>query len=96
MEIYALVRRAVLAEGMSKRKASRHFGVDRRTVDKMCAHSVPPGYRRAQPVRRLKMGPLTGVVDAILEQDLSEPRKQRHTAKRIFDRLKAEHGFDGG
>lgn len=96
MEIYERVRLAVMADGMSKREAARRFGVDRKTVDKVCRHSAPPGYRRSQPVRRSKMGPFTAVVDAILEQDLTAPRKQRHTAKRIYERLKAEHGFDGG
>ena len=38
----------------------------------------------------------TGVIDAILEADRQVPRKQRHTAKRIFERLRDEHGFDGG
>lgn len=96
MEIYERVRLSVVVDGMSKREAARRFGIDRKTVDKICRHSAPPGYRRSQPVRRCKMGPFTAVVDAILEQDLSAPRKQRHTAKRIYERLKAEHGFDGG
>ena len=42
------------------------------------------------------MEPFTGVIDAILEADHQVPRKQRHTAKRIFERLRDEHGFDGG
>ena len=37
----------------------------------------------------------TGVIDAILEADGRVPRKQRHTAKRIFERLRDEYGFDG-
>ncbi len=96
MEIYEGVRLAVMADGLSKREAARRFGIDRKTVDKICRHTVPPGYRRSVPARRSKMGPFTGVVDAILEQDQTAPRKQRHTAKRIFERLRAEHGFDGG
>ncbi len=96
MEIYALVRRAVLAEGMSKRATAKQFGIDRKTVDKICSHSAPPGYRRAQPARRSKLGPYLPVVDAILAADRQAPRKQRHTAKRIFDRLRDEHGFNGG
>lgn len=96
MELYADVRRMVLAEGLSKREAARRFGIDRKTVNKMCAHSAPPGYRREAPARRPKLGPFTGLIDAILEQDGEAPRKQRHTAKRIYDRLQAEHGFDGG
>lgn len=40
--------------------------------------------------------PWQGVIDAILEDDKQRPSKQRHTAKRIFDRLRAEHGYTGG
>ena len=96
MELYARVRRAVLVEGRSERGVAREFGLARDTVRKMLRHSVPPGYRRQQPVRRPKLGPWLGVIDAILEADKTQPAKQRHTAKRIFDRLRAEHGFTGG
>jgi transposase len=96
VELYARVRRAVLVEGRSERGVAREFGLARDTVRKMLRHSVPPGYRRQQPVRRPKLGPWLGVIDAILEEDKTQPAKQRHTAKRIFDRLRAEHGFMGG
>ena len=95
VELYARVRRAVMVEGMSLREASRVFGLHRDTVRKMLAYSVPPGYRRQNEPRRPKIGPFTGVIDAILEADAQVPRKQRHTAKRIFERLREEHGFDG-
>ena len=49
-----------------------------------------------KPIRRPKLGPWQGVIDAILADDKQRPRKQRHTAKRIFGRLKAEHGYTGG
>ena len=71
------------------------FGLHRDTVRKILAYSVPPGYRRQNPPRRPKLEPFTGVIDRILESDLSVPRKQRHTAKRIFQRLRDEHGFGG-
>ena len=46
--------------------------------------------------RRPKLEPFTGVIDRILESRTSSvPRKQRHTAKRIFERLRDEHGFGG-
>ena len=96
MDMYLRVRRACLVEGMSIREASRVFGLHRDTVRKMLSHPVPPGYRRKRPPHRPKLEPYTGVIDRILEDDLSAPKKQRHTAKRIFDRLKKEHGFDGG
>ena len=52
MELYARVRRAVQAEGISEREAARQFGLARETVRKMLRYSIPPGYRRQQPARR--------------------------------------------
>jgi transposase len=96
VEVYARIRRAVQVDGMSIREAAREFGLSRKTIRKMMRYSLPPGYERKKPVRRPKLGPWLGVIDQILVNDQSQPRKQRHTAKRIFDRLKAEHGFGGG
>ena len=95
VESYLRVRRAVMVEGLSIREASRAFGLHRDTVRKMLAYSVPPGYRRQTTPRRPKLEPFTGVIDRILEDDHMVPRKQRHTAKRIFERLRDEYGFDG-
>ncbi len=72
------------------------FGIDRKTVAKMLAFSVPPGYRRSGPQRRPKLEAFTGIIDRILEDDQGPHRKQRHTAKKIFERLRDEHGFTGG
>ena len=96
VELYARVRRACHVDGLSIRAASRLFGLDRKTVRKMLVYSVPPGYRREAPRSRPKLDPYTGIIDRILEDDEGRPRKQRHTAKGIFDRLREEHGFDGG
>jgi transposase len=96
VEIYGRVRRAVRVEGRSQRAVAREFGISRETVRKMLAYAVPPGYQRQQPIKRPKVGPWLGVIDAILNDDKPRPAKQRHTAKRIFERLKAEHGFTGG
>jgi transposase len=96
VEIYGRVRRAVRVEGRSQRAVAREFGLSRETVRKMLQYAVPPGYQRQQPIKRPKLGPWVGVIDAILEDDKQRPAKQRHTAKRIFERLKEEHGFTGG
>ncbi len=96
VELYARVRRAVLVDQMSEREAARQFGLARETVRKMLRYAVPPGYQRQQPVRRPKLEAWVGSIDQILEQDKEQPRKQRHTAKRIFERLKEEHGYTGG
>jgi len=81
---------------MSEREAARQFGIARETVRKTLRYPIPPGYRRTKPIRRPKLGPWIGVIDQILKDDESRPKKQRHTAKRIWDRLKDEHGFTGG
>ena len=96
VDLYARVRRACHIDGMSKREAARIFGIDRKTVDKMLAHSVPPGYRRNRPPGRPKLDSFVGIIDRILEADRQVHRKQQHTAKRIFERLRDEHGFTGG
>jgi hypothetical protein len=96
VEIYERIRRAVLVEGRSQRSVAREFGLARVTVRKMLGYSIPPDYRRQQPVKRPKLGPWVGMIDAILEEGKQRPAKQRHTAKRIFDRLRAEHAFTGG
>ena len=96
MEIYGRVRRAVLVEGRSQRAVAREFGLSRESVGKMLRFSVPPGYQRQQPVKRPKLGPWLGVIDAILKEDKTRPPRQRHTAKRILERLREEHEFSGG
>jgi transposase len=83
-------------EGMSRREAARRFGIDPRTVAKMLAFSVPPGYRRSRPPARPKLDPFVGIIDRILEEDKGQPAKQQHTSKRIFERLRDEHGYIGG
>ena len=96
VDLYARVRRAVLVEGKSRRLVAREFGLARKTIRKMLEYSLPPGYRRQAPIRRPKLDPWQGVIDAILADDKQRPRKQRHTAKRIFERLRAEHSYTGG
>ena len=96
MELYGRVRYAVQIEGLSRREAARRFGIDARTVAKMLVFSVPPGYRRSRPPARPKLDPFIGVIDRILEEDKGRPAKQRHTSKRIFERLRDEHGYTGG
>lgn len=96
VDLYLEVRYAVQVEGLSKRAAARRFGIDPKTVDKMMTFSVPPGYVRTKPPVRPKLDPFIAIIDKILADDKERPKKQQHTAKRIFERLKDEHGFTGG
>jgi transposase len=95
MEEYIEVRR-LAADGMSQRAIARQTGLHRRTVCKILKLQSPPGYRRKRAAARPVLGPFTGVIDAILERDKRAPKKQRHTAQRIFDRLREEYGYKGG
>jgi transposase len=96
VELYARVRRAVIVDKMSEREAARQFGLARETLRKMLRYSVPPGYRRQQPAQRPKLDAWVGTIDHILEDDKTRGKKQRHTAKRIFERLRDEHSYPGG
>ena len=96
VELYSRVRRACHVDGMSKSAAARHFGIDRKTVSKILKHAVPPGYRRNGPPARPKLDPFIPLINQILEEDKSRLKKQRHTSKRIYERLRDEHGFVGG
>ena len=96
VELYLRVRLACHVDGLSQREAASRFGLARETVKKMLRHSEPPGYRRRRPPKRPKLDPFTDVIDRILEDDRTVHRKQRHTAKRVFERLRDEHGFAGG
>ena len=96
VESYAAVRRFVFVEGHSRREAVRVFGLNRETIAKMCRFSLPPGHTRKEPAAKPKLGPLLPVIDAILLADKLAPAKQQHSPKRIFERLRDEHGFAGG
>jgi transposase len=96
VELYAAIGRAVMADGLSRREAAKRFGVHRNTITKMPQHSIRPGYRRRERPASKKLGPYMAWIDNILEGDRSVHKKQRHTAQRIFERLRDEEGFSGG
>src|SRR5438309_3707628 len=96
MENWAEIRRRVLADGLSGRAACREYKIHWKTLQKILDNPQPPGYTRTKPRRSSILDPLLPVVHQILEDDKKAPRKQRHTAKRIFDRLRAEHDYRGG
>ncbi len=96
MEKWAEIRRLVKVEERSKRSVCRQFGIHWDTLVKILEHTEPPGYRQAQPRVKRKIGPFLEIIDQILEAHKKVHRKQHHTARRIFDRLKDEYGYPGG
>src|SRR5512142_1728782 len=96
MEKWAEIRRRVLVDGLSRRAACREYGIPWKTLKKILTHPEPPGYRRFGPKRPSILDPLLPVVHQILKDDQKAPRKQRHTAQRLYQRLRDEHGYQGG
>jgi transposase len=66
-----------------------------KTLEKILSESALPGYRRKVERLRPKLGPYLERIEQIMAQDKEAPRKQRHTAKRILERIRAE-GYQGG
>jgi len=85
----------VLTEGVSKRQILGETGMHWTTLEKILSHSRPPGYRAKKVRERPKIGPYLAFIEKVLLDDKEVPKKQRHTAKRIFDRL-IDKGYTGG
>jgi len=96
MQDWTDIRRQVLVQGASKRSVCRQYGIAHKTLQKILAHSEPPGYRQQLPRRKTKLEPYLATIEEILAGDREAPRKQRHSARRIFERLRDEHGYEGG
>ena len=95
MQKWAEIRRRVLTGEISKRTACAEYEIHWETLQKILTHTEPPGYRRTQP-RTSKLDPFLPIIHEILKSDRQVHRKQRHTTRRIFERLRDEHGYSGG
>lgn len=95
MDWWTRIRRKVKVEGVSKRQVMREEGIHWRTLEKILTHSEPPGYRLKSPRPKPRIGPFIDRIREIIEADRNIPKKQRHTAKRIFERIR-EEGYEGG
>jgi transposase len=94
VELFAAIRRDSRVEGLSVRALAARYGVHRRTVREALSGAWPAPRKRLPP-RRSRLDPFKPAVDEMLRADLDAPRKQRHTARRIFDRLVGEHEMEG-
>lgn len=92
VELFEQIRRDRRLEEMSIRELAVRHGVHRRTVRQALASAVPPP-RQVYPTRaRPAIDPWRELIDAWLIADQQAPKKQRHTARRVWQRLVAEHG----
>ena len=92
---YELIRRKVIIEGLSQREAAKELGHSRKTVAKALELRIPPGYRIIQPRICPVLEPFKPVLEAWIEQNKTARRKQRQTAKRMYERLCDEYSFSG-
>jgi len=91
VELFARIRRDARVEGLSIRELSRRHRVSRETVRAALAQAEPSP--RKVPVRvAVRLEAFKPAIDAMLVEDTTAPRKQRHTARRILARLADEHG----
>lgn len=94
MEQWTRIRLALRDGETSKRELMRQEGIHWETLQKIQDHSEPPGYRMNSPRPKRKLGPYLDLIAEIIDQDKSVPKKQRHTATRIYHRLKGL-GYQG-
>jgi transposase len=95
MDQWIKLRRKIRNEEVSLRQLERDTGIHRQTLRKIRDNSHPPGYQRTRPIQKSKIGPYVNRIKAIIETDKEVHKKQRHTAKRIWEILQSE-GFTGG
>lgn len=92
--LFEAIRRDHRLEELSVRALADRHGVHRRTVRQALGNAVPA--QRKVPVRAApKLDPVKALIDAMLTEDLTAPRKQRHTARRILARLVEEQQLTG-
>ena len=95
MELWSEIRRRILAGALSMRQACSEYHLNFRTVRKIVRHAEPPPLRAPQSRPKPVLGPFLPVLRQFLDDDCHAPPKQRHTARRIYERLRDEHGYAG-
>lgn len=93
VDLFARIRRDARVEGLSVRALAARYKVHRRTVRQALESASPPPRKPREAVAR-RLEPFKAAIDAMLIEDTTAPRKQRHTARRILARLIEEHGAE--
>ncbi|MBA2417138.1 MAG: IS21 family transposase [Geodermatophilaceae bacterium] len=91
VDVFEQIRRDRRLEELSIRELAERHGVHRRTVRQALESAVPPPRKIYPPRRRPAIDPFVAVVDGWLIADKDAPKRQRHTARRVWQRLVAEH-----
>jgi len=96
MEKWTEIRRDVLTDRLSRREAVKKYNLNFRTIQKVLQSAEPPEHRKKVERDKPVIGPFIPIIHEILDADKKVHAKQRHTGKRIFDRLRGEHDYEGG
>ncbi len=94
MEWWKQIRLEVLRGETSKREILRREGIHWKTLKKILSYSEPPGYRMKTDRLKPKIGPYLERIEEIIKKDKAIQKKQRHTAKRIYERI-CDEGYQG-
>ncbi len=94
VELFEQIRRDRDREGLSVHALARRHGVHRRTVRQALDSALPPARKRPRGRPAPKLGPYRPLIDSWLTADREAPRKQRHSARRVWERLRSEHGVE--
>lgn len=92
VELFEQIRRGHRVEKLSIRALADRHNVHRRTVREALDSAIPPPRRAYPPRRRPAIEAYVEIIDEWLLGDRDVPRKQRHTARRVWQRLVAERG----
>jgi len=95
MELWSEIRRRVVTGELSRRQACSEYGLNFRTIRRIVAHHEPPPFRAPQPRAKPVRGAGRPRLHQLLDDDCHAPPKQRHSARRIYERLRDEHGYPG-
>jgi transposase len=95
MELKSVIRHLSLVQHKPIRWIARELGLHRDTVRRALKDPEPPHYQGVQARASPVLGPVKDFIDEILRTDQDAPRKQRHNAQRIFERLVDEKQFEG-
>jgi hypothetical protein len=95
VELFEAIRKDHLLEGESIRAIARDRHVHRRTVRQAIDNALPPPRKTITREPTVLTKSMRSVVDQWQTEDRKAPRKQRHRAKRVFDRLRREQGYTG-
>src|SRR6516162_6833958 len=95
MELWSQIRRRIRTGEISMRQACIEYHLNFRTVRKIVRQPEPTPFHTPLPRARPVLGPFLDIVRQIIDADRHAPPKQRHTARRIYERLRDEHGYPG-